>query len=635
MHILSLENVEKSYGMKKLFDQATFGIDKNEKVGFIGVNGAGKSTLLKIIAGVLKPDSGAVYKTSKIHIHYMPQEPQFTDGHTVLECVLDGELPVMTLLRDYEHTLRLVEEMPENDAHQAKLLALTDKMDQTQAWEMEQQAKVILTKLGFTEFQRSVELLSGGQRKRLELARALIRPCDLLVLDEPTNHLDQETIQWLEQYLTARKGALVLSTHDRYFLDSVVTSMIELDKQKIYKYTGNYSDYLAAREERLVSDEASADKRHNLLRQEQAWMQRGARARSTKQKARIDRYEKLVATEKGKSVGQVEMIDLSSRLGRTILSFDKAGYHYEDGGLLFKELTYEVTRHDRIGIVGVNGAGKTTLLKLVAGQLVPTEGSVLRGQTVKIAWFTQELPEFDEKQKVIEYIKETGGYITNQSGQTISAAQLLEQFLFTRDMQWTPLHKLSGGEKRRLFLLRLLMTAPNVLLLDEPTNDLDIPTLTVLEEYLDTFQGVVIVVSHDRYFLDRVVDKIFAIENCQIERFHGDYTDYLAEKGKNSKAANTNNTGIDDKRNEAINGIEPNKKRKLTMKEEAELAYITKELPNYERMLKGIELAIASAGSDFDKVEVMLTEQNTVKANVDAMVERWCDLQALIEAYEE
>lgn len=626
MHMLTLENISKSYGVKSLFSGVTLGIEKGDKIGLIGVNGAGKSSLLKIIAGWDSPDTGSVVKGNGITVHYVPQQPVFDERHSVLEAVLDGELPVMQVLKRYEEAVHQLELDKDCVAKQEAVMRLSEEMDRCHGWELEQQAKMIISRLGFDDSSVLVNTLSGGQAKRLGLARALLVPCDVLILDEPTNHLDEWTIEWLEQFLKGRKGALIVSTHDRYFLDAVTNVIVELDRGKVYRYEGNYGVYLEKKEERLEQEESSEAKRQNRLRQEKAWISRGAQARSTKQKARIERYERLVAMEKTKRPGTMEVLDVSSRLGRSILSLQEMSFGYEGKPVLFQPFSYEVVRHDRIGIVGKNGVGKTSFLRLLAGEILPSKGEVIKGSTVKLAYFHQGIPPMDERQRVIEFIREKGRYITNQYGQTISASQLLEQFLFPSEMQWIPIGKLSGGERRRLYLLRLLMDAPNVFLMDEPTNDLDIPTLTVLEQYLDQFQGVVIVVSHDRYFLDRVVDKLFVIEESKIERYYGDYSDYMEERRKKEGAAAVR---VEKK------VVEPERQspkvRKLTLKEQEELAYITKELPNYERMVKGLALAIAGAGSDFAKIEGLLEEQKKVQEKVDEMTERWLVLQEIAE----
>ncbi len=625
MNILTVEGVAKSYGTRVLFDDVTFSIDGGQKLGLIGLNGAGKTTLLKIIAGLAEADTGEIWRNPKARIHYLPQEPQFQPGRSVLESVLDGDLPVMDVLRRYEAAV-------EEDDDEA-VLKLTGEMDEKQAWELEQHAKVVLQKLGISDLSQSVDTLSGGQRKRLGLARALILPCDLLIMDEPTNHLDDRTICWLEDYLHDSKSALLLSTHDRYFLDRVAGSMLELDRGKVYTYSGNYAAYLEQRQARLEREEAEAAKRRNLIRRETAWIRRGAQARSTKQKARRDRYEALCAMENGKPIDNVEIFDTSVRLGKTIIDMDDVAFSYPGKAPLFSHVTYHVVKHDRIGIIGENGVGKSTLLRVISGQLPPVSGTITIGQTVRFGFFTQQLPKFDESQRVIDYVQEHGHYVVNQFGEHISASRLLEQFLFTEDMQYTYIYKLSGGERRRLYLLRLLMDQPNVLLLDEPTNDLDIPTLTVLEQYLDTYQGVVLVVSHDRYFLDRVADKLFVLKGGTWSRYYGDYSEYLEEmlRQKEPKKDALSRDSGDSRGKEAPPEPAPVRKG-LTSRQEQELEQITQDLPRYEGLLKGLNAAIAAAGSDYETVESLLKEQEETKAKVDELTERWCELEELKES---
>lgn len=506
---------------------------------------------------------------------------------------------------------------------------MTEEMDECQAWEMEQKAKVILTKLGISDVTQCVDELSGGQRKRLGLARALIMPCDLLILDEPTNHLDDRAVVWLEQYLHDSKSAIVLSTHDRYFLDSVVDSMIEIDRGKVYSYTGNYEQYLVLRQERLDREVATEEKRQNLLRRETAWIKRGAQARSTKQKARRDRYEALLSMESGKPVGNVEILDTSVRLGKTIIDMDDIAFAYPQGPVLFNHVTYHVVKHDRIGIIGPNGAGKSTFLNLIFQGLTPTKGTLTIGSTVRFGYFTQHVPSMDEDMRVIDYITEHGRYVVNQFGEHISATRLLDQFLFTEEMQYTYIRKLSGGERRRLFLLRILMDQPNVLLLDEPTNDLDIPTLTVLEQWLDTYQGVVLVVSHDRYFLDRVADKLFVLKDGTWSRFYGDYSEYLGQELREEEPAEKA-----DKAEKVISAPQratPVEKKGLSAREKEELQRIEEELPQYEGLLKGLDAAIAAAGSDFNEVQSLMKDRDETKKKVDALTERWMELEELAE----
>ncbi|HEY0829238.1 MAG TPA: ATP-binding cassette domain-containing protein [Bacilli bacterium] len=498
MNIVSVENISKSYGEKVLFDKLAFGLEDQDKIGLIGINGAGKSTLLKVIAGFEHADGGRMALSSNLRIAYLPQIPYFDDKATVLQQVYQG----MTQ-------------------------GLADESKDEDDWQRESDAKIILTKLGIVDFDALMGQLSGGQRKRVALAHALISPADLLILDEPTNHIDNETIDWLEQYLRKRKGALLMITHDRYFLDRVVNRILELDRGKLYSYSGNYSKFLEIKAEREEMQQSTEKKQQNLFRNELAWIRRGAKARSTKQKARIDRFGQLSEDLSGYSQqDKAELSVSSSRLGKKVVELEHVRKGYDDRTLI-EDFSYLVLRKDRVGITGANGMGKSTLLHIIGGKLQPDQGTVDMGQTVKIGCFFQENEEMNESLRVIDYIKEEAQVVENGAGETITASQLLERFLFTPTMQWTPISKLSGGEKRRLYLLRILIGAPNVLLLDEPTNDLDIQTLTILENYLDDFNGAVIAVSHDRYFLDRIAEKIFNFEGDGLIVKHvGNYSDY-------------------------------------------------------------------------------------------------------------
>ena len=573
MHIIRLEEVKKAYGTRVLFEDLSLAVDSGQKTGLIGLNGAGKTTLLRLAAGQEDCDGGTVWRNPKGRIHFLPQEPQFDPEKTVLESVLDGDLPVMRLLRRYEGALAAGDD--------AAVAGLTAAMDAAAAWDLEHEAAIILQKLSVNEL----------------------------------------TIIWLEEYLRNSKSAILVSTHDRYFLDHIVTSIVELDDRRLYSYEGNYGDYLLLRQQRLEEAAASAAKLRNVIRRETAWIRRGAQARSTKQKARRDRYEALCAGETAKADETVGFFDTSRRLGKTIIDMDGVAFAYTGQEELFRNLTYRVVKHDRLGIVGPNSVGKSTLLKVLAGELQPTRGTLRTGSTVSCGFFRQHVPPLDEELRVIDYVRETRRFLTNQFGQTISAGRLLEQFLFTDEMQYTPIRKLSGGERRRLYLLRLLMDQPNVLLLDEPTNDLDIPTLTVLERYLDTFQGVVIVVSHDRYFLDRVVDKLFVLEGREWRRYDGDYSDYL------EKAALPPPEGAVKKEKTAPQKEKADKKeRGLTTREEKEMATLSAELERYEALAKGLAAAIAAAGSDYAAVAPYLAEQEETAAKIDAMTERWLEL---------
>lgn len=625
MNVLSIENLTKSYGERVLFADVTFGVDEGDKIGLIGVNGTGKSTFLKLVAGVEQADAGKVTKGSSVQVQYLPQNPEFDEAATVLEQVFNGYSPVMKVIRDYELALAEAQSQPQNRAAEQQLIRLSQQMDSHDAWQLESEAKAILMQLGIAEFSAPVGTLSGGQRKRVALASALINPCELLILDEPTNHIDNDTVAWLEQYLANRKGALLMITHDRYFLDRVTNRIIEIDKGKLYTYSGNYSKFLEAKAEREEQQEASERKRQNLLRNELAWMRRGARARSTKQKARIERFEELNSQSTDLNEAKLEISVASSRLGRKIIELENISQQFA-AKTVIADFNYIVLKDDRVGIIGLNGSGKTTLLNIIAGRLVPDNGVVTTGQTVKVGYFSQENAQMDYTMRVIEYIREEANSIATADGETISAAQMLERFLFPPQLQWMPIAKLSGGEKRRLYLLRILMSAPNVLLLDEPTNDLDIQTLTILEDYLDHFAGAVITVSHDRYFLDRVVDKLFVFTgNGRITQIPGGYSDYLAAKkpGTVPIAAVEKKKSPYEKPKEQL--------RKFTFKEQREFEEIDETIAGVEQALQQVSNAINSAGSNFELLEQLVKQQQELERSLEELLDRWTYLNEIAE----
>ncbi|TWH49492.1 ABC-F family ATP-binding cassette domain-containing protein [Sporomusa sp. KB1] len=632
MNLLSLENVTKSYGEKVLFRQVTFGIDEGDKIGLIGVNGTGKSTFLKVIAGVDTADAGKITTGNSLQIEYLPQNPKFDANATVLEQVFKGHSPVMQVLREYEQVLLQAQNCPADEAGQKRLIALSQQMDASNAWQLESDAKTVLTKLGIFDFAAIVSTLSGGQRKRIALASALINPADLLILDEPTNHIDNQTVAWLEQYLAKRKGALLMITHDRYFLDRVTNRIIELDKGNLYTYLGNYSQFLESKAEREEQQEASERKRQNILRNELAWIRRGAQARSTKQKARIERFEELSAQTPESASGQLEITVGASRLGRKIIELEHINQEF-DGKTLIQDFNYIVLKNDRVGITGPNGSGKSTLLNLITGRLTADSGQVEIGQTVKIGYFSQESSEMNQDLRVIEYIKEEAHFLPTADGGTISAGQLLERFLFPPSLQWTPIAKLSGGEKRRLFLLRILISAPNVLLLDEPTNDLDVQTLSILEDYLEDFPGAVIVVSHDRYFLDRVVEKLFVFEGQgKITQYPGNYSDYQdkisvqeTENADKSKGAADKKPTVQDKPKE--------RPRKLSFKEQREYDQIEEVITSVEQELAQVAAGINTAGSDFELLQKLTDRQQELESRLDELLERWTYLNELVDQF--
>lgn len=625
--ILSAENMSRSYGDRVLFENISFNIEEGDKIGVIGVNGTGKSTLLKMIAAG-ESGGGKLTIPGGVVMEYLPQDPPFEPDATVLEQIFKGDSPLMVLLRRYETAVEAVAAEPENDRLQKQLLELQQEMDNKYAWQLESEAKAVLTQLGITDLQQKMGELSGGQRKRVALAGVLVRPSDLLILDEPTNHMDNATVAWLEQQLLKRKGALLMVTHDRYFFDRVVNRTLEIDNGKGYLYTGNYSLFLEKREERRIAEASAAQKLRNIYRRELAWISRGAEARRTKKKDRVERFAQIEAEVKNvQTESSLEMSSVSSRLGKTVIELENVGMVY-NGLDYIKNFSYILLRNDRVGIVGPNGAGKSTLMDIIAGCLVPTSGSITVGQTVKIGYFSQHSEFPDSSQKVLEYIKEANNYIETADGSRISAAQMLERFLFPPELQWVPVNKLSGGEKRRLYLLRVLMTAPNVLLLDEPTNDLDIPTLSVLEDYLDSFAGAVIAVSHDRYFLDRFANKIFALQpGGTLRQFVGGYSDY-----ENTLAQEAAEQAVEKPKAAAVKeaALKPAKK-KMTYSERLELENIDQEIARTEAELKMLGMEINSCGSDFVRLGELTKEQEAAQKKLDELVDRWAYLSELAE----
>ena len=625
MSLITIEHLTKSYTERLLFDDTSFSIGDGEKVGLIGINGTGKSTLLKIVAGLEEPDDGSVIRRRNLYIRYLPQIPQFTPGDSVLD----------SIVRDNR-----------NEPHF------------TSREEIEASAKTILTKLGIYDFTAKVETLSGGQRKRVALTSVLLSTADLLILDEPTNHLDSEMADWLEDYLKKFRGALLMITHDRYFLDSVTNRIVELDKGKLYSYQSNYEGFLKLKAERLDMMAASERKRQSILRTELAWMQRGARARSTKQKAHIQRYEALRDQEAPELTdGQVEMESISSRLGRTTVEIEHLSKAYGDK-VLMRDFNYVFLKNDRIGIIGPNGSGKSTLMKMIAGWVKPDSGTIEIGQTVKLGYFSQENEDMDVSLKVIDYIRNVAEYVQTKDG-SISASQMLERFLFPSSVQYTTISRLSGGERRRLYLLRILMSAPNVLLLDEPTNDLDIRTLMILEDYLDSFQGIVITVSHDRYFLDRVVRRIFAFEgDGNVVQYEGGFTDYqvayqrkLAQgegsgmsggsgsqggNGGAGSASGADGAGMESGASvkSSQDGRAHQKKLKFSYKEQKEWETIEEDIAGLEEAIEALDAQIAVSATDYGKLNQLMTEKTEKEAQLEEKMDRWVYLNDLAEQIE-
>ncbi len=623
--ILSAENLSFSYGDRVLFKNINFNVEEGDKIGVIGVNGTGKSTFLKMIAN--RDDGGGkLIIPGTVVMEYLPQDPPFEPQATVLEQIFKGDSPLMVLLRRYETAVEEAVAHPDDVKLQKNLLDLQQEMDNKYAWQLESEAKAVLNQLGITNLGQKMEELSGGQRKRVALAGVLVRPSDLLILDEPTNHMDNSTVAWLEQQLLKRKGALLMVTHDRYFFDRVVNRTLEIDNGQGYLYVGNYSLFLEKREERRIAEASAAQKLRNIYRRELAWISRGAEARRTKKKDRVERFAQIKAEVENVQVeANLEMSSVSSRLGKTTIELNNIGMVY-DGVDYIKDFSYILLRNDRVGIVGPNGAGKSTLMDIIAGKLQPTSGSITVGQTVKIGYFSQHSEFPNTNQKVLEYIKEVNNYIDTADGMRISAAQMLERFLFPPDLQWVPVNKLSGGEQRRLYLLRVLMSAPNVLILDEPTNDLDIPTLSVLEDYLDSFAGAVIAVSHDRYFLDRFANKIFALQaGGTLRQYNGGYSDYEAVMLEEQATAIKANKPVVKEEPKTTN------KKKMTYSERLELQNIDQEIARTEAEIKMLGLEINRCGSDFVKLNELTKKQEEAQTRLDALVDRWAYLSELAE----
>ncbi|KAF1083850.1 putative ABC transporter ATP-binding protein [Sporotomaculum syntrophicum] len=623
MSLLIAENLSKSYSDKMLLNHVNISLNDRDKLGLIGINGTGKSTLLKIIAGVEQADEGQVTKGNNMQIAYLPQNPDFDDQATVLEQVFKGDSPLMKLIREY--TAALNNPATSNE----QIMQLTRDMDALNAWNLESEAQSILTRLGISEFNVLISTLSGGQKKRIALAAALVKPADLLILDEPTNHLDNEAIDWLEQYLNKRKGSLLMITHDRYFLDRVANQIIELDRGSLYIYKGNYSYYLEKQLEREEMEQSSELKRQRLLRKELAWLKKGAKARSTKQKARIDRYHKLNSQPVIQKEEQLQISVASSRLGKKTIELEQVCKTL-GGTRVIDNFSFKLARNDRVGIVGPNGSGKSTLLNIMCGRVQPDSGTVDTGKTVKIGYYSQEIQHIDGNLRVIEYIKEGAELLNTSDGHTITASQMLERFLFPPALQRSLIEKLSGGEKRRLYLLRVLMEAPNILLLDEPTNDLDIATLSILEDYLDEFNGAVLAASHDRYFLDRMAEKILSFEgDGYIVQYTGNYSDYREKRSEqaNNKA---NNRVTAPKKQEEQKGIK-NTKLKFTYQEQKEYADIDAIIAGLEKNITQLQSQINEATADYVLLQQLVAEKEELDKQLQEKLDRWVYLNELAE----
>ncbi|MDY3250265.1 MAG: ABC-F family ATP-binding cassette domain-containing protein [Candidatus Choladocola sp.] len=596
MNLLTAEHLTKIFTERKILDDADFSINEGEKIGVIGINGTGKSTLLRIISGLEEPDEGNVTRGRNLTIRYLPQTPVFAEDDTVLSAILRNN---------------------------------RNKLNE---WSIESEAMAAINRLGLPAAHEKMAQLSGGQKKRVALANAVLAPVDILVLDEPTNHLDSEMAQWLEDYLNDFRGAIIMITHDRYFLDSIATRIVEIDHGKLYSYPGNYAEYLMLKSERQNMAIATERKRQSLLRVELQWLARGARARSTKQKAHIDRIRAMQEQKAPVTESRIQMSSIGSRMGRTTIELDHISKSYGDRQLI-RDYSYIFLKNDRIGIVGPNGCGKSTLLKIINGIIPPDEGTVTVGQTIRIGYFSQENEYMDCSLKAIDYIKEVGEYVKTDDG-VITASQMMERFLFDGTMQWSKIEKLSGGERRRLYLLRVLMSEPNVLILDEPTNDLDIQTLEILEDYLDSFEGIVITVSHDRYFLDRIATRIFAFENGTLCQYEGGYSDYLNARPVAEQTASPS-SGASDASSEALPKQDSRKtwggekKLKFTYKERMEFESIDSDIARLEERIAGLESEMLIAATDYGKLNRLTREKEEAEQQLDEKMERWVYLNEL------
>lgn len=628
MVLLTAEHIRKSYGTRVIFDDISFSIHEGDKIGVIGVNGAGKSTLLKIVAGVGHADSGEVITMNGMRIAYLSQNPEFAPGATILQHVFAGDNPKLSLVREYEETLEQLNANPQDKNMAALSARLTEEMNKAEAWSLESEAKNILTRLGILDFGQRVDTLSGGQKKRVALAAALIAPVELLILDEPTNHIDHDTVEWLEKHLEKYAKALLMVTHDRYFLDRVANRTMELDKGQLYSYQGNYTNFLELKAEREELEAAGERKRQNFLRSELEWVRRGAQARSTKQKARLQRFDEVSAIKAPEEKQNVALSSIGSRLGRKTIELENISKAYDEK-VYIKDFSYIVLRDDRIGITGDNGCGKTTLLKIMVGKLQPDSGVVQRGETVKIGIFAQENDGMDGNMKVLDYIREVAEYIQTGDGR-ISASQMLEKFLFPADMQRGPISMLSGGEKRRLYLAKVLMGAPNILFLDEPTNDLDLETLMILEEYLQDFQGAVIAVSHDRYFLDKTVNRIFAfLGGGRIKQYEGGYSDFKAAKEKEVPKT------VEVVRPQKVETVkEKSPVTKMSYKDQREYDTIGVEIAKIEEKIWLMNKVMEGCTTDYAELQRLSQEKEALELMLESRMERWMELTELAEDIE-
>ncbi|MEI5907280.1 ABC-F family ATP-binding cassette domain-containing protein [Bacillus spongiae] len=624
MKVLMAEGLTKSYGEKMLFRNISFSIAEKQRIGLIGINGTGKSSLLKLVASIDLLDQGMISTPKEYTIAYLDQDPHLNPELTVLEQVFESDAKIVKLMKKYEESLRALEKDPTNEEKQERLFTLQKEMDLHQAWEANATVKTILTKLGITFFDQKVGELSGGQQKRVALAQVLVEMPDLLILDEPTNHLDYESIEWLQEYLAKYSGSVLFVTHDRYFLDAVSNQIFELDKASLYAYKGNYQDFIEAKSIREENEQATREKQKNLFRNELEWMRRGAKARTTKQKARIGRFEQLDATLASyQSETDLEINIKGSRLGKKVIELKNVSKKF-DGKEILTSINYLFKPQDRIGIVGKNGTGKSTFLNILAGLEPIDSGEVEIGQTVKMAYYTQQSEEMPPNLRMIDYIREEAEVVTLKTGEHISVSAMLERFLFPMSTHGTPLRKLSGGEKRRLFLLKLLMQNPNVLLLDEPTNDLDTQTLTVLEAYLEEFPGVVITVSHDRYFLDKVATQLLVFQGeGKLGMYYGIYSDYVKYENAPKESS------VQLKQKSAERNAPSTQSKKMTYKEKMEWETIEEKIEETEIMIEEAEQKMEQVGSDFELAQSIMKELEELNAQLEHLIERWTYLSEL------
>lgn len=633
MNIVSLENISKNYGFGTLFENVTIGLEDTDKIGIIGANGSGKTTLLRIIAGQEVPDIGRVTRAKGKTLAYLSQNPAYDENLTVIETIFASSKGVMQTIRDYEAVCHDVAAGMQNAGLLERMDELQHELEMNGGWEIEANARAVLTKLNITDTSAKMGALSGGQRKRVALAHELIFKPDILILDEPTNHLDADTIEWLESYLARYTGTLMLVTHDRYFLDRVTDRIFEVDRGKVQSFGGNYAYYLEKKAEQDELRAVEGHKRDQLIRKELAWLRRGAKARTRKSKHRVEAAYSLMAIPKETVKGEVDIAIGSKRLGSKTIEINKLSKSY-GANTLIKELTYLLKRDDRIGIIGANGSGKTTLLEMITGRVAPDSGDIETGSTVHIGYYDQESRALNDDERVIDYIRNVAEYVTTNEGVQITAGKMLERFLFTPAAQYAVIGNLSGGERRRLYLLRILMSSPNVLLLDEPTNDLDIPTLIALEEYLDDFAGALIVVSHDRYFLDRTVENVFRFEpGGHIREYPGDYSAYLEAKEREEATLKTAETLVAKPKTAAAAVADKLKPKKLSFKETRELEALELSIAAAETRLPQIEKELALAASNAGKVHELFTEQQKLNEQLELDMTRWAELAERVEEF--